>query len=88
MSELLLGCGSNRDKKLSAQGRAAWSGLVTLDINADHAPDVVHDLNVLPLPFADEQFEEIHAEVQATSPNFDNIARAIRIDAKLEVGKA
>ena len=34
-----------------------------------------------------EQFEEIHAEVQATSPNFDNIARAIRIDAKLEVGK-
>ena len=34
-----------------------------------------------------EQFEEIHAEVQATSPNFDNIARAIRIDAKLEIGK-
>ena len=34
-----------------------------------------------------EQFEEIHAEVQVTSPNFDNIARAIRIDAKLEVGK-
>ena len=61
MSELLLGCGKNRDKKLSAQGRAQWSGLVTLDINADHAPDVVHDLNVLPLPFADEQFEEIHA---------------------------
>jgi len=23
--------------------------------------------------------------VQATSPNFDNLARAIRIDAKLEV---
>lgn len=34
-----------------------------------------------------EQFAEIHAEVQATSPNFDNLARAIRIDAKLEVGK-
>ena len=34
-----------------------------------------------------EQFEEIHAEVQATSPNFDNIARAIRIDAKLEVAR-
>jgi uncharacterized OsmC-like protein len=32
-----------------------------------------------------EQFAEIHAEVQATSPNFDNIARAIRIDASLEV---
>ncbi|HEU0311397.1 MAG TPA: OsmC family protein, partial [Sphingomicrobium sp.] len=34
-----------------------------------------------------EQFAEIHAEVQATSPNFDNLARAIRIDAKLEVEK-
>ena len=32
-----------------------------------------------------DQFAEIHAEVQATSPNFDNLARAIRIDAKLEV---
>ena len=32
-----------------------------------------------------EQFAEIHAEVQATSPNFDNLARAIRMDAKLEV---
>ena len=32
-----------------------------------------------------EQFAEIHAEVQATSPNFDNLARAIRIDAQLEV---
>lgn len=32
-----------------------------------------------------EQFAEIHAEVQATSPNFDNLARAIRIDASLEV---
>ena len=28
---------------------------------------------------------EIHAEVQATSPNYDNLARAIRMDAKLEV---
>ena len=34
-----------------------------------------------------EQFAEIHAEVQATSPNFDNMARAIRIDAELQVEK-
>ena len=34
-----------------------------------------------------EQFEEIHAEVQATSPNFDNLARAIRVDATLEIEK-
>ena len=32
-----------------------------------------------------EQFEEIHAEVQATSPNYDNLARAIRMDARLEI---
>ena len=32
-----------------------------------------------------EQFAEIHAEVQATSPNYDNFARAIRMDATLEV---
>ena len=32
-----------------------------------------------------EQFAEIHAEVQATSPNYDNMARAIRMEARLEV---
>ena len=32
-----------------------------------------------------EQFAEIHAEVQATSPNYDNLARAIRMEARLEV---
>ena len=32
-----------------------------------------------------EQFADIHAEVQATSPNYDNLARAIRMDARLEV---
>lgn len=32
---------------------------VTLDINPEHKPDVVHDLNIRPLPFKDEQFTEI-----------------------------
>ena len=32
-----------------------------------------------------EQFADIHAEVQATSPNYDNLARAIRMDSRLEV---
>lgn len=61
MSELLLGCGSSREKKLSLEGRAEWSSLTTLDHNPDHKPDVVHDMEVLPLPFEDERFEEIHA---------------------------
>lgn len=46
---------------MSVQGRVGWSGLVTLDMNADHKPDVVHDLCSLPLPFDDNTFDEIHA---------------------------
>lgn len=60
LRELLIGCGSNRAKKLNVGGRAEWSSLTTLDCNSDHNPDVVHDLNVIPLPFDDESFDEIH----------------------------
>lgn len=35
--------------------------MVTLDINKDHKPDVVHDLMKFPYPFADNTFSEIHA---------------------------
>lgn len=59
--ELLIGCGSNRDKKVCLKGREQWSELVTLDINADHKPDVIWDLNNIPLPFADDTLDEIHA---------------------------
>lgn len=59
-AELLIGCGSNREKKLRNNG-TDWEGLVTLDMNAAHRPDVLHDLASLPLPFANESFDEIHA---------------------------
>jgi SAM-dependent methyltransferase len=59
--ELLIGAGSRRGKNLTWGGRSEWAALTTLDINADHKPDVVHDLTVLPLPFEDNTFEEIHA---------------------------
>ena len=59
--ELLIGAGAKRDKRLSRPGHEEWTNLVTLDINPDHKPDVVHDLNVRPLPFADDTFDEIHA---------------------------
>ena len=59
--ELLIGAGSSRVKKLFMNGREQWSNLVTLDINADHGPDVVWNLEDLPLPFADGEFDEIHA---------------------------
>ena len=59
--ELLIGCGSNHSKKLCINNRSQWEGLVTLDYNGDHKPDFVHDLTQLPLPFANDEFDEIHA---------------------------
>lgn len=58
--ELLAGAGSKRLKQFAVDGRRDWSELVTLDINPDHKPDVVHDLTVRPLPFANDTFDEIH----------------------------
>lgn len=59
--ELLLGCGSNKEKKMSQDGKREWNRLVTLDFNADHKPDIVWDLNKRPLPFEDNTFDEVHA---------------------------
>jgi hypothetical protein len=59
--ELILGAGSSKDKRLSLDGSTIFDDPVTLDINADHNPDVVWDMNQLPLPFAAESFDEIHA---------------------------
>jgi SAM-dependent methyltransferase len=62
MSELLLGCGRSRDKRLTFDGvEKEWSGLVTLDNDPAVSPDVLHDLDVLPYPFDDNTFDEIHA---------------------------
>lgn len=58
--ELLAGCGSQRTKQFAINGNSDWTDLVTLDINPAHKPDVVHDLTVLPLPFPDNTFDEIH----------------------------
>lgn len=62
MAELLIGCGNARQKVLSIAGREAWTDLVTMDMMPDCGADVVHDLEVFPYPFADDQFEEIHAK--------------------------
>lgn len=58
--ELLIGCGASRAKRIFVGGRSQWDHLVTLDMNPDHKPDVVHDLEVLPLPFPDDTFDEVH----------------------------
>jgi len=59
--ELLIGAGSNHTKKIALPDKPNWEKLVTLDFNNDHKPDIVHDLEVLPLPFEDDTFDEIHA---------------------------
>ncbi len=62
MKELLIGCGNNRDKKVTGSWTTSvWENLVTLDMDPEAKPDVVHDLNALPYPFADDEFDEIHA---------------------------
>lgn len=61
MPELLIGCGRARMKKLCEDNNSAWTELTTLDINEAHEPDVVWDLENLPLPFDACRFDEVHA---------------------------
>jgi len=61
MTELLLGCGHSRDKKVALPGREDWENLITLDRYIECEPDVIHDLEDLPYPFRADTFSEIHA---------------------------
>ena len=59
--ELLLGAGTRRNKPFYLPSHEGWHDLTTIDIDPDHKPDVVWDLNQRPLPFDDDSFDEIHA---------------------------
>ena len=59
--ELLIGCGSDMSKKLAVGQRSEWINVTTIDINPEHEPDLVWDLNKMPLPFDNDTFDEIHA---------------------------
>jgi len=62
MTELLLGCGKNREKRvLLPEMPEVWTDLTTLDINEDCEAMIIHDLEDLPLPFDDDMFDEVHA---------------------------
>jgi hypothetical protein len=64
MSELLIGCGNSRQKKLSVKGRNEWSDLVTLDIDPDCTPNLLGDAsdpNYLDATFRENFFDEVHA---------------------------
>ena len=59
--ELVIGCGRRVVKDLHLEGMAHFNEYVTLDNNKDHCPNVLHDLTIHPLPFLDNEFDEIHA---------------------------
>jgi len=59
--ELLLGCGGRRNKDLAIEGHKDFENVITLDNNISHNPDIVFDLTEHPLPFKDNEFDEIHA---------------------------
>ena len=62
MAELLIGCGNRREKEINfKEVPDDWVELITLDEDINCKPDVVHDLESLPLPFDDNMFDEIHA---------------------------
>lgn len=62
MPELLIGCGNHREKILKApQSPAVWTELTTLDLDPNCGADVEWDMERLPLPFSDDQFDEVHA---------------------------
>lgn len=59
---LVLGCGNNREKLVRPDGSPEWKGeLIRLDMDPNCGADIVWDLEVRPLPFGDNEFDEIHA---------------------------
>lgn len=59
--ELLVGCGSRIRKDLFFDKFEKFENVTTLDNNPAHHPDVLWDLTKHPLPFKDNEFDEIHA---------------------------
>lgn len=60
MTELLLGCGHSREKRLSNSDKG-WHELVTVDRFPECKPDILHDLEFKPWPLASGSFDEVHA---------------------------
>jgi predicted SAM-dependent methyltransferase len=61
LSELLIGCGNSRIKKLKLSPDDDWTDLTTMDHDPNCGADVVHDLEDFPWPFDDNSFDEVHA---------------------------
>jgi predicted SAM-dependent methyltransferase len=78
-AQLNLGCGTDRKE-----------GWVNLDYNPDYHPDVVHDFDVLPYPFENEQFERIYCShvlehVKDLFGTLDELLRILKKDGVIHV---
>jgi predicted SAM-dependent methyltransferase len=78
-AQLNLGCGTDRKE-----------GWVNLDYNPDYHPDVVHDFDVLPYPFDNEQFERIYCShvlehVKDLFGTLDELLRILKKDGVIHV---
>lgn len=58
---LIIGAGSSKDLRAPTPLVNLVPKITTLDIEPRHKTDVVWDLNVLPWPFEDNSYDEIHA---------------------------
>ncbi len=63
---------------------------VTVDIDPLHKPDVLHDLSVVPWPFADNQFSEIIAHhviehIDNIIPVMQELHRVCRPDGEIHI---
>ena len=63
MKTLIMGAGVRTNKMvwLSGQTKEFEGDVVRVDMNPDVKPDVLWDLRDHPLPFSDNEFDEIHA---------------------------
>lgn len=62
MTQLLIGCGNSRVRKLGFDdGHDGYTALTTMDHDPNCGADVIHDLDQYPWPFADDSFDEIGA---------------------------
>lgn len=60
--QLLIGAGASRHRAIRLDYDGDWESLSTLDMNPDHKPDILWDLEMLPYSFADDNtYDEIHA---------------------------
>jgi SAM-dependent methyltransferase len=93
VSELLIGCGNSRAKKLSLDS-FEWSDLTTIDHDPNCGADVVHDLEQTPWPLDDNSFDECHAycvlehlgrqgDYESFFRHFYEIWRILKPDGKL-----